>query len=94
MPVSDITFGSITDGTSYEALLFSLHAEYVDDKSHSKVVISLAPWRCSSNLKSILDSKVHWAYMGPTWGRQDLGGPHIGPMIIDVWVRYIQAHFP
>ena len=22
------------------------------------------------------DNKVHMANMGPTWGRQDLGGPH------------------
>ena len=26
------------------------------------------------------DSKVHGAYMGPTWGQQDPGGPHVGPM--------------
>ena len=26
------------------------------------------------------DSKVHGANMGPSWGRQDLGGPHVGPM--------------
>ena len=26
------------------------------------------------------DSKVHGANMGPTWGRQDPGGPHVGPM--------------
>ena len=26
------------------------------------------------------DSKVHWANIGPTWGRQDPGGPHVGPM--------------
>ena len=24
------------------------------------------------------DSKVHGANMGPTWGRQDPGGPHVG----------------
>ena len=29
---------------------------------------------------SIPDSKVHGANMGPIWGRQDLGGPHVGPM--------------
>ena len=28
----------------------------------------------------ILDSKVHGAYMGPTWGRQEPGGSHVGPM--------------
>ena len=26
------------------------------------------------------DSKVHGAYMGPTWGRQDPGGSHVGPI--------------
>ena len=26
------------------------------------------------------DSKVHGAYMGPTWGRKDPGVPHVGPM--------------
>ena len=31
------------------------------------------------------DSKVHGAYMGPIWGRQDPGGPHVGPMNFDIW---------
>ena len=26
------------------------------------------------------DSTVHGANMGPEWGRQDAGGPHVGPM--------------
>ena len=26
------------------------------------------------------DSKVHGANMGPIWGRQDPGGPHVGPI--------------
>ena len=26
------------------------------------------------------DSKVYGANMGPTWGRQDPGGPHVGSM--------------
>ena len=26
------------------------------------------------------DSRVHGANMGPIWGRQDPGGPHVGPM--------------
>ena len=30
------------------------------------------------------DSKVHEAYMGPTWGRQDPGGPHFGPMNLPI----------
>ena len=32
------------------------------------------------------DSKVHGANMGPIWGRQDPGGPHVSPMIFAIWV--------
>ena len=32
------------------------------------------------------DNKVHGANMGPIWGRQDLGGPHVGPMNFAIWV--------
>ena len=32
------------------------------------------------DLQPIPDSKVHGANMGPIWGRQDPGGPHVGPM--------------
>ena len=32
------------------------------------------------------DSKVHGANMGPIWGRQDPGGPHVGPMKFAIWV--------
>ena len=30
-------------------------------------------------------SKVHGANMGPFWGRQDPGGPHVGPMNFAIW---------
>ena len=33
------------------------------------------------------DSKVHGANMGPTWGRQDPGGPLVVPMNFAIWVR-------
>ena len=33
-----------------------------------------------------LDSKVHGANMGPTWGWQDPCGPHVGPMNFVIWV--------
>ena len=32
------------------------------------------------------DNKVHKAYMGPTWVRQDPGGPHVGPMNLAIRV--------
>ena len=31
------------------------------------------------------DSKVYGANMGPTWGRQDPGGTHVGPMNFAIW---------
>ena len=33
----------------------------------------------------VSDSKVYGANMGPTWGRQDPGGPHVGPMNFAIW---------
>ena len=26
--------------------------------------------------------------MGPTWGRQDPGGPHVGPMNLAIWEAF------
>ena len=26
-----------------------------------------------------------WANMGPTWGRHDPGGPHVGHMDVAIW---------
>ena len=37
----------------------------------------------------IPDSKVHGAHMGPTWGQQDPGGPHVGPMKIAIWDQFL-----
>ena len=34
---------------------------------------------------TIPGSKVHGAIMGPIWGRQDLGGPHVDPMDFAIW---------
>ena len=34
---------------------------------------------------AIPDSKVHGANMGPIWGRQDPGGPNVGPMNFAIW---------
>ena len=38
-----------------------------------------------ANTKNIPDYKVHGANMGPIWGRQDPGGPHVGPMDLAIW---------
>ena len=31
------------------------------------------------------DSKAHGANMGPIWGRQDPGGPHVGLVNFTIW---------
>ena len=36
-------------------------------------------------LKIMPESKVHGANMGPIWGRQDPGGPNVGPMNFAIW---------
>ena len=31
-------------------------------------------------MSAVPDNKVHGANMGSIWGRQDPGGPHVGPI--------------
>ena len=35
------------------------------------------------------DIKAHGANIGPIWGRQDPGGPHVGPMNFVIWVLFV-----
>ena len=37
----------------------------------------------------IPDSTPHGVTMGPVWGRQDPGGPHVGPMNFAIWYMHI-----
>ena len=46
-------------------------------------VTSRFPSQRASNVEP--DSKVHGANMGPIWGRQDPGGPHVGHMNFAIW---------
>ena len=45
----------------------------------------------------IPDSKVHGINMGPIWGKQDPGGPHVGPVYFVIWdtmklkIRYMKG---
>ena len=38
--------------------------------------------------------KVHGANMVPIWGRQDPGGPHVGPMNFAIWVMTVNVLDP
>ena len=42
--------------------------------------------------KTYPDSKVYGADMGPIWGRQDPGGPHVGPINFTIWVGTSETH--
>ena len=47
--------------------------------------IATAKQNTSSHRTYVIhDSNVHGANMGPIWGRQDPGGPHVGPMNIAI----------
>ena len=39
----------------------------------------------ASHKYMVPDSKVHGANMGPIWGRQDPGGPHVGLVNFAIW---------
>ena len=52
---------------------------YFFSSHYNEANITLAAWD-QSVLCTIPDSKVHGANMGSIWGRQDPGGPHVGPM--------------
>ena len=39
------------------------------------------------------DSKVHGDNMGPIWGRQDQGGPHVGPVNFAIWETRVFTWF-
>ena len=40
------------------------------------------------------DRNVHGANMGPIWGREDPGGPHVGPMNFAIWGVILERQQP
>ena len=42
-------------------------------------------WKCNFDGFPVPNSKVHGANMAPIWGRQDSGGPHVGPINFVIW---------
>ena len=42
-------------------------------------------WSVYAVVIQIPDSKVRGVIMGPIWGRQDPGGPQVGPMNLAIW---------
>ena len=44
-------------------------------------------WVIVTKVINYPDSKIHGANIGPIWGRQDPGGPHVGPINFAIWVH-------
>ena len=55
---------------------------------HINVSVILKFHGAYSSLFGSPDSKVHGANMGPIWGRQAPGGPHVGPMNFAIWEAF------
>ena len=66
---------------SIKLLCYNETAMYVT-MSIARHVLDVKP---SLYLNTNPDSKVHGANMGPTWRRQDPGGPHVGHMNLAIW---------
>ena len=52
----------------------------------------MAKYNSDFQTKDTPDSKVHGANMGRIWGRQDPGGPHVGPMNHATWDPIFKPH--
>ena len=53
---------------------------------HSEKMVSQPSYFYYGKPYTYPESKVHGANMGPIWGRQDPGGPRVGPMNFAIWV--------
>ena len=54
---------------------------------------NVVPFSRSYLVSNRSDSKVHRANLGPIWGLQDPGGPHVGPMNFAIWEVNITASY-
>ena len=82
---------------------FYFHWRYVvpDGSVENKtVIVQLMAWWSTrifasphSMTGNIPHSKVHGANMVPIWGRQDPGGPHVGPVNFAIWNALVSAPY-
>ena len=67
---------------SRRGYLFILMNRIRNPSSRSKTLMA----KTLRNNHGCPDSKVHGTNIGPIWGHQDPGGPHVGPMNLAIWV--------
>ena len=71
------------------ALIFS-YVKFINQ--FASLLTWLSWYHLNCHIHRIPDSKVHGANMGPTWGRQDPGGPHVGPMNLAIWDSVLEIY--
>ena len=89
--VRSVRFNSFTNITNwgYECILqLSLSSAFL-------CYDCAVPWSYEYHwqLENVPDSKVYGTNMGPIWGRQDPGGPHVGLMNFAIWGYLYFAQF-
>ena len=85
IPYTFYTFCKTNASASYIDMVSEVHdCAYFNIKLMVKVNKSYCGWY-------IPDIKVHGANMGPILGRQDPGGPHVGPMDLAIWYLAVFA---
>ena len=60
---------------------------YTGNARHTRMRVGL---KITIKITIFPDSKVHGANMAPIWGRQDPGGPHVGPMNFAIWDTFFE----
>ena len=76
--------GHIFNRTKWRTFHIHFQMHFLGRKRVFSIQINFVPRHPHG--KKYPDSKVHGDNMGPIWGRQDPGGPHIGPMKFAFWV--------
>ena len=74
----DISAGDIVININEEV---GVHANTDAKADVDKGAVDFAP----GAILCVPDSKVHGTNLGPIWGQQDPGGPHLGPMNFTIW---------
>ena len=72
-------------GTWFSACSHNV-AWFIFGRWHCALLSLTMSWFCCSHHRTSPDSRGHGANMEPIWGRQDPGGPHVGPMNLAIWV--------
>ena len=75
--------------TSYQILVWISQKLFIIDIKEQILAESMLEFISFSFKKYVWEypnNKVHGANMGPIWGRQDPGRPHVCPMNLAIWV--------